>query len=175
MNDSSDGFALPDPDSDQVLGEIYASPGRRFLGVLAFGGAAVLICFSALSLPGLPLENRFLLLLLGIGAGMLGWKMEDATRAHLVLTAGELRSSTGEVLAALDQVERVERGMLAMKPSNGFALRLKDKQTWSWHPGLWTRWGKRVYVGGVTLAAQTRPVADMIAILIAARSNNQDS
>lgn len=152
MNDSTDGFAFPDPDSDQIIGEIHASPGRRILGLVSFGGAAVLLAYCGLALPHLPVENRLLLGMLALGAAALGWKMQDATRAHLVLTAQELRSSTGDVLARLDDIRRVERGMLAMKPSNGFALRLETKQPWAWHPGLWTRWGRRVYVGGVTLA-----------------------
>ena len=173
MNDSFDDTqlgGLPEFDDDQVLGEIHVSPGRRLLGVLSFGAASVLLVYCAVTLPALPITNRMLLALVAVGAGALGWKLHIATEAHLILTPAELRSSTGEVLARLDDVARVEKGMLALKPSNGFALRLQKKHDRSWRPGLWTRWGRRVFVGGVTRAAHTRPVADMIAILIAQKS-----
>ncbi len=171
MNDSSqeDHKDIFDFEDGQILGEINVSQGRRFLGVLSFGGACVLLLVCAINLPGLPAANRFLLALAAGGAGALGWKLRLATEAHLVLTPTELRSSTGEVLALLDDIIRVDKGMLALKPSNGFALRMRSKGALSWHPGLWTRWGRRVYVGGVTRAAETRPVADMIAILVAKR------
>jgi hypothetical protein len=46
-------------------------------------------------------------------------------------------------------------------------LRLSDKAPRAWYPGLWWRMGRRVGIGGVTSAAQTKAMAEIIAAMIA--------
>jgi len=92
-------------------------------------------------------------------------EMWRGTRAILELTREELRERDGAVLARIEEVERVDRSMFAMKPSNGFLLVLNRPRTRAWRPGLWWRLGRRVAVGGVTSGGQTRPMADIIAAL----------
>jgi hypothetical protein len=75
------------------------------------------------------------------------------------------------VLARIDDVVAVDRGMFAIKPSNGFMLKLKTPAPRAWHPGLWWRLGRRLAVGGVTPGSQTRPVADIISVMIAERQD----
>jgi hypothetical protein len=54
-----------------------------------------------------------------------------------------------------------------MKPSNGFTVVMETKQPRAWAPGLWWRVGRRVGVGGVTGASQTKFMAEQIALRLA--------
>ena len=80
-----------------------------------------------------------------------------------MLTDTDLRDSDGVVLARLDQIIRVDRGAMAMKPANGFTLVLDARQPFGWAPGMWWRLGRRVGVGGVAVAHQAKFMAEVIA------------
>lgn len=155
-------------DDDKVLARITASAPRRFLGVgtLLFMGA--LLIYMALITPMTPLWLIFVLAL-GVGALFLAMQMYRATESALELTETVLRDSDGTVLAHISDVTRVDRGAFALKPSNGFTLTLNRPQAMCWRPGLWWTMGRRVAIGGVTSGAQTRPVADVIAAMVAQR------
>ncbi|WP_263741758.1 hypothetical protein [Defluviimonas sp. WL0050] len=90
-------------------------------------------------------------------------RMFRATGRGLVLTDEALMDTDGTLVARLDQIESVERGIFAFKPSNGFVLRLKSAQPRVWAPGLWWRLGRRVGVGGVISGSEGRAMADLIA------------
>lgn len=152
-----------EPDG-KVLAEIRASAPRRAIGVLSICGLGGLLIAMAVSTPLGPVW-RVGFVALGAGALWGGLGMYRATRAVLELTRTELRERGGEVLARIAEIERVDRSMFAMKPSNGFLLVLSAPQRRAWRPGLWWRLGRRVAVGGVTAGSQTRPVADIIAAL----------
>ena len=38
-----------------------------------------------------------------------------------------------------------------------------------WRPGLWWRLGRRVAIGGVTAASQTKPLADILTMKVLER------
>jgi hypothetical protein len=80
-----------------------------------------------------------------------------------------LTDSEGTVLARVEDIVAVNRGAFAIKPSNGFTLTLKNPAPRAWQPGLWWRLGRRVAVGGVTPGSQARPMADIIAVMVARR------
>ena len=106
--------------------------------------------------------------MLAFGVVML-WQAERLRRSTTVtieLTATELRDSAGTVLARIDEVQSVERGTFAFKPSNGFTLVLNSKKPRAWLPGLWWRFGRRVGVGGVTNAGQAKFMAERINMMI---------
>ncbi|MBL4559156.1 MAG: hypothetical protein JKP98_25190 [Rhodobacteraceae bacterium] len=67
------------------------------------------------------------------------------------------------------EIERVDRGALAFKPSGGFVLHLAAPGTAGWAPGLWWRVGRRLGVGGATNPMEGRAMADIIAVRIALR------
>jgi hypothetical protein len=71
----------------------------------------------------------------------------------------------------MDGIRSVERGAFAFKPSHGFTLVMKEKQPRAWAPGLWWRLGRRVGVGGVTSAGQTKFMAEQIALRIEDRND----
>jgi hypothetical protein len=57
--------------------------------------------------------------------------------------------------------------MFDMKPSNGFALKLKKARTRRWQPGLWWAIGRRVGIGGVTPGSHSKTMAQMLEALLA--------
>jgi len=154
---------------DEVLAIVGASPPRRVIGVgsvLVLGVTAICV---ALLRPPSNLGWIVFLLALGLGALWLTDRMRKATSHRLELTRQALRSSTGEVLVNVADVEAIERGAFAFKPSNGFTLVLKNTaQTGPkrWEPGLWWRMGRRVGVGGVTPGHQAKAMAEILSALM---------
>lgn len=154
---------------EEILAVIQASGPRRGFGVAVLVILGVLVIYIAMAQPpASPLWQVFLLAF-GVVVLWLAQRMWQATKTTIVLTEKELRGSDGVLIAEVDKIEAIDRGVLAFKPSNGFMLRLRDKAPRSWQPGLWWRMGRRVGVGGVTSAAQTKGMAEMIAALISDR------
>lgn len=154
---------------EQELGRIWASTPRRFIAATALlwlGGLLLYIAFA--TSPALLFWQVFLIVV-GLGCLFLLQHMWRSTTHVLILTEEALVEEGGEVIARVEDIVRVDRGMLAMKPSNGFSLFLREKGPRRWRPGLWWRLGRKVAIGGVTSGAQTRPVADIIAMMIAER------
>ena len=157
-----------DPDENGVIATVHAAQPRRYFACVVLfllGGALI---YTALAQPpALP----WLLMLLGIGGAslLLGERLWRATQLAIVMTETELRDTSGAVLARMDEISHVDRGALAMKPANGFTLVLTTRRTRGWSPGLWWRIGKRVGVGGVTAAGETKFMAEQIAARIGRR------
>jgi hypothetical protein len=152
---------------DTELARITASAPRRLIGVGTMLCLGALLVYVGFATPGIALPYAVLLIGLGIAALWLSARMWQTTGHALVLTEEAFTDSDGTVIARLDEIEKVDRSMFAMKPSNGFVIILKEKAATAWRPGLWWRMGRRVAVGGVTAGSATKPVADMIALRIA--------
>lgn len=156
------------PDKDGVYATVRASQGRRIFGYVVLFSLGALVLYTTLSQPP---AVHWMIFMLVFGVGML-WSAERLRRATtmvITLTKDELRDSSGTVLARLEDVRSVERGAFALKPSNGFTLVMKHKSPRAWAPGLWWRMGRRVGVGGVTAAGQSKFMAEQIALQIAQR------
>lgn len=154
--------------SDTELARIKASAPRRVIGAGAMIGLGGLMLYLALATP--PANPVWLVFLIGCGlfALWLAQVLWISTSRELILTDDALRDDQGKLVAQIDQIEKVDRGAFAMKPSNGFVIFLKEPAPRAWFPGLWWRLGKRVAIGGVTSGAQTKPVADIITMKITA-------
>lgn len=155
---------------DTELARIEASAGRRGFGVfvlLALGG---IVLWLGLFQDGGSTVWRLVMLLLGCGGLWAAWAMQKATMRALILTPEALVDSTGVELARVAQIVSVDRGTFAFKPSNGFLLRLSEKQPRLWQPGLYWRTGRRIGVGGVAHAAQSKIMADALAMMLAERA-----
>ncbi|WP_301047370.1 hypothetical protein [Vannielia sp.] len=111
---------------------------------------------------GGPAWVRIVLTLAGTAVMVMGVWLWSATEATIVLEDGELRTSNGRLLARVDQVLRVEKGAMSIKPVGGFTLKLKEKGPRGWAPGLWWSLGKTVAVGGVTHPAMGKAMAQLI-------------
>ncbi len=154
---------------DDILATVRVSALRRWLGIgvlLIFGGMVV---YVALATPPEPQWQVFLLLI-GAGALWLADRMRRATEQRIELTRTELRSSDGTRLAAIDEIERLDRGAFAFKPSNGFVIHTRAAGPRTWRPGLWWRLGRRVGVGGVTAASQTKAMSEILSAVLAERA-----
>lgn len=151
---------------DEVLIILSASKGRRMLGVGAVGGLGVtLLYLAAVQAPGLGWQ-AFLVGFGGLALWMAG-RMWHATARRLELTRDGLRDETGLMIARIDEIRSVERGVFAFKPSNGFMIRLKQRAPAAWQPGLWWRAGRQVGVGGVTASTPAKVMAQLIEDLVA--------
>ncbi len=151
------------------LARIKVSQPRRMLGVASMGVLGVLLLDVAFSgrMSGAGLQAVMALCgALALWASVRVWK---ATERVLILHEDALVDSTGAVLARIDGIARIERGTFAMKPSNGFMIRLDQPGGLVFQPGLWWRLGRRVAVGGMTAGSQTKPVADMLSAAVAER------
>lgn len=115
----------------------------------------VLVLYVALAQPPEPVWQVFLLAV-GGAAFWLAQRMWKATNDSIELTQTELRTGTGRLIAKVEDIEAIDQGVFAFKPSNGFLLKTKESAENSWAPGLWWRLGRRVGVGGMTTAAEAK-------------------
>lgn len=156
------------PDQDGVYARVEASPMRRTSAVTLLFALGGLLLYVALIGGATAL---FTLGLIG-GGGLaiwLGTSLFRATAGGLYLTADALCDAKGRVLAKVDDMQAVERGAFAFKPSHGFVVVLKHKAGRAWAPGLWWRMGRRLGIGGVLPSGQTKFMAEVIATWIALR------
>jgi len=146
---------------------LSASAPRRFLGVAMLSVLGALLVYLAFSMPaGI---GQIVILLCGAFALSAAVILHRATGQVLVLTREALQVEGGPVLAQVADMVKVERGAFAFKPSNGFLLTVARPQPRGWAPGLYWRMGRRIGVGGVTGAPQSKAMAEAIAGLIALR------
>lgn len=151
------------------LAILRVSPLRRLIGIgTTVGLGGLLIYLAGMHAPMAP-GWRVFLLAVGIGVLAVAEAMRRATGRALHLTREGLFDSAGREVAAIGRIARVDRGIGALKPSNGFALELNARAPRAWAPGVWWRIGRRVGVGGVTSAAQAKAMADILALMLRER------
>lgn len=145
----------------KVVLTVKASAGRRWMAVFSLGALGGLILWIAFG----GSANIALQIILVLAAGVALWgasQLYTATAAELILTREGLWTSDGVELATVGNIDKVDRGAFAFKPSNGFLVRLKTPGPTGWAPGLWWRHGTFVGVGGVTPPGQTRAMAELL-------------
>ncbi|MCK0150699.1 hypothetical protein MWU54_11740 [Marivita sp. S6314] len=153
--------------SDDIIAVVDPTGPRRWLGIGMLSVLGGLLIYVAIAQPPQILAWQVFLIVLGVLSLWFAQRLQAATTRKLYLTETQLVDSDGTVLTEVSEIVSVNRGMLAVKPSNGFMLKLKSPAPRAWQPGLWWRFGRRVAVGGVTPGGQTRPMADIIAVMIA--------
>lgn len=157
-------------DKDEVLATVRASNGRRFLGLVSLGILGVVLIYIAFAQPP---AIGWQLFLLAVGGAAL-WvtdTMRRATAQSIVLTPTELRDTDGTVIARVEDIQSMDRGFFAFKPSNGFLLKTKTGDGRVWRPGLWWRMGRRIGIGGMTPGNQTKFMSEILATMIAMRDH----
>ena len=152
-------------DKNQILAVLTASQPRRWLGISMLITLGLLLIWTSFAAAGAFVwQAAFLVFGLASLAG--AERMRRATEARIELTRDVLRSSTGEVLARVENISRVERGAFAFKPSNGFLVRLHAPEgKGAWRPGLWWRRGTFLGVGGVVPGGKSRAMAEVLTAL----------
>lgn len=139
------------------------------MGIIVLAVLGGMLVYAGLMQP--PANIFWQLILIATG-GVILYMVERMRRASVVtleLTRDVLRERGGTVLVRVDQIETVNRGIFAFKPSNGFVVVTRHAQPRHWSPGLWWRVGRRIGVGGVTPPAQTKFMAEMIQVLLTER------
>jgi len=154
---------------DEILATVRVSAIRRWLGVGVLAAICGLVIYVALARPPAPQWQGFLLLT-GAAALWAAERMRRATGHRIELTRSELRASNGTRIATLDEIEALDSGLFAFKPSNGFLIRTRTSGRRAWQPGVWWRLGRRIGVGGVTSAPQTKAMSEVLAALLAERA-----
>lgn len=113
--------------------------------------------------PDLPVVVRGLLIVLSLSGAWLLLMLARRGPASIELTEVGLVAANGAVICEFSNIAKIEHGALAFKPSKGFLIRLKSPMSPGWHPGLWWRYGTRVGIGGMTPAAETKLMAEVLA------------
>jgi len=152
---------------DEIIAEMYAPPIRRWVGlIMLYVLGVLLILLGALRPPEAPGWMMFLFIV-GAVALWFGEKMRNATAQGLRLTREGLWETGGRCVAAMDDIEEVDRGVFAFKPSSGFLIITKSVQDNAWRPGLYWTIGRRTGIGGVVSRAQSKLMADAIKMILA--------
>ncbi len=157
----------------QTLATLAAAPARRLFGlglVVALG--AILVWIALAHPPAEPGWRLFLLVLGGLVLA-LSERMRRATRRRIELTPEGLRDSDGRVLAAIEDIASVDRGLFAVKPTAGFLVRLVRPAPVAWAPGLWWRVGRSLGIGGVTGRGEARAMAEILQALVSERDRRR--
>ncbi len=161
----------PMPETDEVLATVSASAPRRIFGIGTMVCLGALLLYLAFAFPIAIFWWQAFVGVCGLGALWMAARMKSAARRVVVLTGQGLHDSEGEVIATLDDIKSLERGVFAMKPSNGFLIRLRRAAPRRWYPGIWWRFGKSVGIGGVTPGPQTKAMVQMLEALLAEKKS----
>jgi len=159
----------PEADADGIIMRIAPSPFRRVFAWAVLMALGAMLIWFGLTEPA-PAAEHATLVTGGALALWAGERMRRVTLLMLVLTETELRDGEGRVLARLDAIDRIERGAFAMKPPNGFLLRMKKPGPRVWVPGIWWRMGRRVGVGGMLPPQQAKHMAETIGLMLLDRA-----
>lgn len=155
--------------TDEVLVTVEASGLRRVMGVTMLAVVGVALLSVAVSNPP-SLAWLVFLLVVGLGALWLAVRMWQGTQYKIELTEEVLRCTDGTVIAQVADIEAIDRGFFAFKPSNGFLIRTATPGARVWLPGLWWRAGRRIGIGGVTPGSQSKTMSEILSAMIAKRS-----
>ena len=147
--------------------ELPVSAVRRYSSLAILFALFGITAVMAVRDPELTLPAR-----IALGGLALGWlaglaAVHTLARGALRLERDRLTSSDGRLSVSYAEIERVERGAFAMKPSNGAMLRLSRRYPARWAPGVWWQLGRRVGIGGLTPKAATRVWLDRLEAEIA--------
>ena len=159
--------------TDEVVATIEASAPRRIMGVGMLAGVGVILLYVAFSTPPSAAWLVFLLVV-GVAALWLAVRMWQATAYRIELTEEVLRCTDGTEIARVADIETIDRGFFAFKPSNGFLMRRKTPGPRAWFPGLWWRTGRRIGVGGVPPGSHSKAMSEILAAMIAKRDLTVD-
>ncbi len=158
---------MTEPQQD-VLATVEATQARRVFGVSVLALLGLMVLYISVLAPP-SLGWLVFLIVIGVTALTMSWRMWHATAHRIELTTDVLRCSDGTEIVRIDALTHVDRGVFAFKPSNGFIVRAETRNSPKWYPGLWWRFGKRVAIGGVTPGGQAKAMSEIIAALIMAR------
>ncbi|MEO1423449.1 MAG: hypothetical protein AAFV09_09800 [Pseudomonadota bacterium] len=155
--------------AETTIMTLSIAPVRRFIGVVTTGGLGLLLLYISMAHPPQSVASQLFLVFVAILAGWQAWRLWQSGDRSIHLTEAGLFLDTGEVIAPLDLIRRVDRGLFAFKPSNGFLVVLTERAPRGGDPGLWWRIGRRVGIGGSANAREAKGMAEILQTMIAQR------
>lgn len=155
-------------DENEVIAVARASMGRRILGLTSLGLLGILLIYIAFTRPP-SIGWQVFLIVLGAASLWFTDKMRKSTASCVELTPTELRDGDGTVIARVEDIQTIDRGVFAFKPSNGFLLKTTAPAPAAWRPGLWWRTGRRIGIGGMTPGNQTKFMSEVLSAMMATR------
>jgi len=149
---------------EEILSVLPPTAGRRWMGILVFFALGVV--FLWLGIANSPSFGWRIVFIVGGAVSLWGSDvMRRSTDDEIVLTREVLRTRSGRILTRIDNVDKVDRGAFAFKPSQGFLVRLKTPTEAGWAPGLWWARGTFVGIGGVVSGGQAKAMAEILTAL----------
>lgn len=152
--------------SDDIISILKPSPIRLWMAVLIIGFFGALMLWLAAT--GAASSIFMSVVFVGISAVsfLAAGRIHGVKDKEIILSRAGLFENDGRTLCRIEEVKEIDRSFFAFKPSNGFAVRLKEPSTRAWVPGLWWRFGRRVGVGGVTGVGEAKAMSDMLVLLL---------
>jgi len=130
------------------------------------GCLSAVLLWVGLTGPDFTLISRVLVLIPGTFLAYLCFAMWKSGRHAIVLTDEGVFDTAGNALCSIDQIQGIDRGFFAFKPSNGFIIKLKTPLPRAWHPGIWWRIGKSIGIGGIIQGGETKAMSDVINMML---------
>ena len=152
-----------------ILAELRPSQFRFGMTLVAIAAMGAILTSTGLFNADVDIRFRVLAVLSGAGLVFLATRVIRQGRSGVQLTPEGLFEIDGRKICALNDIENVDRGFAAFRPSTGFSVRLKNRHDLAWSLGLWWRFGKTVGVGGITPPAAGRVMANALATALKAR------
>lgn len=153
----------------EVLVKLEVAQVRRYFGVLTLGILGVGLLYVAAIYPPTEIIGLLVTVLLGAAFVWSAYRLYQATADTIILTRDDITTASGRLICTLDEIDSVDRGFFAFKPSNGFLIRLKQSGKRSWAPGMWWQIGKRIGIGGVTSPRQSKEMVAIISVMLSKR------
>ena len=151
------------------LARLEISQTRRTVGVALQGGLGLFLLYIVAMRPGTELLGSLLLAAMGFAMLWFAWRFWRATNGALVLTTEGVFDDSGRKFCAYDDIEKVDRGFFAFRPSSGFVIICKTPVQRGWAPGLWWGFGRHLGIGGATGRPQAKQMADIISVMLTER------
>ncbi len=151
------------------LARLEISQARRTVGIAMQGGLGAFLLYIVAARPGGELLGNLILATTGFAMLWFAWKFWQATSVALVLTTEGLFDDNGREFCRFEDIEKVDRGFFAFRPSSGFLILCKTPVQRGWAPGLWWAFGRRIGVGGATGRPAGKQMADIISVMLTER------
>lgn len=149
-----------------VIVKIQPSFGRRIFGIAILCLAALIMLNYAFGDKAQSIVLRVFLLLFAV---VFLWHAQTNLRfadAALILKRDGLFDNHGELICNLSNINRIDRGWISFKPSNGLLIRMHRPMPLKWVPGLYWRFGKNLGVGGMVSPVLTKEMSDKLLLLM---------
>ena len=159
----------------EILVKLEVAQGRRMFGVISITGLGITLLYIAAVYPPSIVLSLLTLIITGALFIWAGVRLYRSTDNTIVLTREAITTQSGHVLCRLEDINRVDRGFFAFKPSNGFLVSLKQRGERSWAPGMWWSFGKHIGIGGVTSPRQSKEMVSIIQILLTEKQQSEEN